>query len=231
MWVTNIRKCQSPEFPEIRNVRVLEFSGNGKHWNIWSFQKSNNKWINIPWKLTGVPGCVRTMEWILTKSDQSLAFGYIELFWQGIFLIYSAFYPLGTLWLDFAEYWKCAQLFAHWVYWSQMAGHIQNVLNMYPLGILESHVDCDLNVFTMYPVGIWALVSSVCHLLRLDPTESGRTEGRDEDRVRRTAIDCPHQNACRKNEYESRGDRRRPEPSRRIRAFRGTSDRDERRIK
>ena len=41
-----------------------------------------------------------------------------------------------------------------------MAGHIQNVLSMYPLGILESNVDCDLNVFTMYPVGIWALVPS-----------------------------------------------------------------------
>ena len=26
---------------------------------------------------------------------------------------------------------------------------------------MESHVDCDLNVFTMYPVGIWALVPSV----------------------------------------------------------------------
>ena len=25
---------------------------------------------------------------------------------------------------------------------------------------LESHVDCDLNIFTMYPVGIWALVPS-----------------------------------------------------------------------
>ena len=32
---------------------------------------------------------------------------------------------------------------------------------LYPLGTLESHVDCDLNVFTMYPVGIWALVPSV----------------------------------------------------------------------
>jgi len=28
---------------------------------------------------------------------------------------------------------------------------------------LESHVDCDLNVFTMYPVGIWALVPSVTY--------------------------------------------------------------------
>ena len=28
---------------------------------------------------------------------------------------------------------------------------------------LESHVDCDLNVFTMYPVDIWALVPSVRH--------------------------------------------------------------------
>ena len=30
-----------------------------------------------------------------------------------------------------------------------------------PLGTLESHVSCNLNVFTMYPVGIWALVPSV----------------------------------------------------------------------
>ena len=73
------------------------------------------------------------------KSNQSLAFGYIELFWQSIFWIYSAFYPLGTLWSDFTEHWKCAQLFAHWVHWSQMAGHIQNVLSIYPLGISGSH--------------------------------------------------------------------------------------------
>ena len=73
------------------------------------------------------------------KSDQYLAFGYIELFRRGIFWIYSAFYPLGTLWLDFAKHWKRAQLFGHWVHWSQMAGHIQNVLSMYPLGISGSH--------------------------------------------------------------------------------------------
>ena len=64
-------------------------------------------------------------------------------------------------------------------------------------------------------------------LLRSDPTGSGRTKGRRKDRVRRTAIDCPPQNACRRNEYKNRGDRRRPEPSWRIRAFRRTSDRDE----
>ena len=51
--------------------------------------------------------------------------------------------------------------------------------------------------------------------------------GKTKRRVRRTAIDCPPQNACRRNEYENRGDRRRPEPSRRIRAFRRTSDRYE----
>ena len=43
-------------------------------------------------------------------------------------------------------------------------------------------------------------------VLRLDPTGSGCTEGRDEDRVQRTAIDCPHQNACRKSKCENRGD-------------------------
>ena len=73
------------------------------------------------------------------KSDQYLAFGYIELFRQGIFWINSAFNPLGTLWSHFAEHWEYARLFAHWVYWSQMAGHIQNVLSMCPLGISGSH--------------------------------------------------------------------------------------------
>ena len=41
--MTNIKKHRSPEFPEIGNVRVPEFSGNGKHRKIRSFQKSNNK--------------------------------------------------------------------------------------------------------------------------------------------------------------------------------------------
>jgi len=35
---------------------------------------------------------------------------------------------------------------------------------------LESHVDCALNVFTMYPVGIWAPVPSVSE------KESGRDD-------------------------------------------------------
>ena len=96
---------------------------------------------------THYSGCTQTLyldiaeshDKIHCKSDQSLAFGYIELFRQGIFWIYSAFYPLGTLWSDFAEHWKCAQLFGHWVHWSQMAGDIQNVLSMCPLGIYGSH--------------------------------------------------------------------------------------------
>ena len=60
--------------------------------------------------------------------------------------------------------------FDHWAYWS----HMLTVISMFSpctqwvfgplspvsLGIFESHVDCDLNVFTMYPVGIWALVPS-----------------------------------------------------------------------
>ena len=66
------------------------------------------------------------------------------------------------MWSHFAEHSKCAQLFAHWVHWSHMAGYIQNVLSMYPLGTLGSHVDCALNVFTIYLVGIWAPVPSVC---------------------------------------------------------------------
>ena len=59
--MTNNEKRRSPEFPEIRNVGVPEFSGNGKHRKFQSFRKSNNKQISIPRKLTGVPGCVRTV--------------------------------------------------------------------------------------------------------------------------------------------------------------------------
>ena len=55
-------------------------------------------------------------------------------------------------------------------------------------------------------------------MLRSDPTGSGRTEGGTKRRVRRTAIDCPHQNTCRRDESETRGDTRWLEPSRRIRA-------------
>ena len=56
-------------------------------------------------------------------------------------------------------------------------------------------------------------------LLRSDPTGSRRTERRTKGRVRRTAIDCPHQNTCRKYESETRGDLRRPEPNWSFRAF------------
>ena len=59
--MTNNKKRRSPEFPEIGNIGVPEFSGNGKHRNFRSFRKSNNKQIHIPRKLTGVPGCVRTV--------------------------------------------------------------------------------------------------------------------------------------------------------------------------
>ena len=41
--MTNIKKRRSPEFLEIRNIGVPEFSGNGKHRKFWSFQKLNNK--------------------------------------------------------------------------------------------------------------------------------------------------------------------------------------------
>ena len=43
------------------------------------------------------------------------------------------------MWLHFTECPKCAHLFVDWVHWSHMAGHIQNILSMYPLGILGSH--------------------------------------------------------------------------------------------
>ena len=35
---------------------------------------------------------------------------------------------------------------------------------------MESHVDCALNVFIMYPVGIWALVPSDRYRERLSPS-------------------------------------------------------------
>ena len=41
--MTNNEKRRSLEFPEIGNVRVLEFSGNGKHRKFRSFRKLNNK--------------------------------------------------------------------------------------------------------------------------------------------------------------------------------------------
>jgi len=73
--------------------------------------------------------------------------GYIGVRWLGTFKMYSV----------------CA----HWAYLGHIVEYIQNVLSIWSLGTLESHVDCDLNVFTMYPVGIWALVPSVsyCTLL------------------------------------------------------------------
>jgi len=66
--------------------------------------------------------------------------GYIGVTWLGTLKMYSA----------------CT----HWAYWGHMAGYIQNVLNILSLGTLESHVDCALSVFTMYPVGICAPVPS-----------------------------------------------------------------------
>ena len=39
--------------------------------NFRSFRKSNNKQIHIPRKLTGVPGCVKIMEQILTLEYDS----------------------------------------------------------------------------------------------------------------------------------------------------------------
>ena len=56
--VRSFRKLETSEFrsfPEMENIG-----------NFRSFRKSNNKQIHIPRKLTGVPGCVRTVERILT---------------------------------------------------------------------------------------------------------------------------------------------------------------------
>jgi len=70
----------------------------------------------------------------------------------------SDFNNIGVRWLGtFKMYSVCA----HWAYLGHIVEYIQNVLSIWSLGTLESHVDCDLNVFTMYPVGIWALVPSI----------------------------------------------------------------------
>ena len=74
-------------------------------------------------------------------------------------------YPLGILESDFWEYWKCAQLFAHWVHWGQMAGDIQNVLNMCPLGISGSHnrvyLKCTQHLITGH-IGVTCWLWSQC---------------------------------------------------------------------
>ena len=91
-------------------------------------------------------------------------------FTHSLFNIYliskSVFVPsVGILELDFCEYWKCAQLFAHWVHWSQMAGHIQNVLSMCPLGISGSHnrvyLKCTQHLITGY-IGVTCWLWSQC---------------------------------------------------------------------
>ena len=59
---------------------------------------------------------------------------------------------MGTLWSQS----KCA----YWAHWTHMARHILNVFKFPPLGTLWSLVDCDHNVFSMYPPGIWPLAPS-----------------------------------------------------------------------
>ena len=71
--MTNNEKRQSPEFLEIGNVGVPEFSGNGKYRKFRSFRKSNNKQIHIPRKLTRVPGCVRIV-WTDSNTIKLLSF-------------------------------------------------------------------------------------------------------------------------------------------------------------
>ena len=74
-------------------------------------------------------------------------------------------YPLGILESDICEYWKCTQLFAHWVHWSQMAGHIQNVLSMCPLGISGPHnrvyLQCTQHLITGH-IGVTCWLWSQC---------------------------------------------------------------------
>ena len=56
-------------------------------------------------------------------------------------------------------------------------------------------VDCRLQIVE------WGL--RIVDMLCLDLTGSARTKGRAKDRVWRTAIDSPHQNVCRRDEYEN----------------------------
>ena len=64
-------------------------------------------------------------------------------------------------------------------------------------------------------------------ILRSDPTGSGRTEGGRKDESSGQLLTAHTRTRAGGNEIKSRGDRRWPELSRRIRAFRRTSDRDE----
>ena len=59
---------------------------------------------------------------------------------------------MGTLWSQS----KCA----YWAHWTHMARYILNVFKFSPLGTLWSLFDCDHNVFSMYPPGIWPLAPS-----------------------------------------------------------------------
>ena len=47
------------------NIWLITKTNISENVGVWSFRKSN-KQMNIPWKLTGVLGCVRIAEWILT---------------------------------------------------------------------------------------------------------------------------------------------------------------------
>ena len=64
-------------------------------------------------------------------------------------------------------------------------------------------------------------------VLRLDLTGSGRTEGGRKDESGGQLLTVLTRTRAGESEFKNRGDKRRPEPSRRIRAFRRTSDRDE----
>ena len=56
-------------------------------------------------------------------------------------------------------------MFSHWVHWSHMAGHIQNVFRMYPLGILGSHnrvySKCTQHLITGH-IGVTCCLCSQC---------------------------------------------------------------------
>ena len=90
-------------------------------------------------------GTLRSHWWVHCDCNQNVPTGHIEIT------------LLSTLWSQS----KCAQ----WAHWIHMAWHILNVFKFSPLGTLWSLVDCNLNVFSMYPLGICPLVPSVITLL------------------------------------------------------------------
>ena len=89
-----------------------------------------------------------------------------NFYWKAYFE-YIHHLPTGHIVITFRQHWKCAQFFTHWVHQSHMAGHIQNVLRMYPLGILRSHnrvyLECTQHLITGHIEVTCCLCSQCVH--------------------------------------------------------------------